>query len=290
MRVLGRHGISSLLRGITLVVVTAFFTTAVHAAAYQTEAGLIYETTDADSNVDITTIGAAGTYYFAPVNVKGPLAEAEFLAKASGVGAGLLSVDADIGSTSVDGNGYFVGMRYVVPGPDVVLGLIVDSLDASGGGVKLESSSTTFQIGKYVSDTALLQFSYLTGNQKISGLPKNDIRSIVFSGDWLTETNGKDLKLRLSFGQDSYDYNPGSDGTNTILGLDAVYYIDDTLGIGAGFATNSGDDSSTEGSTITFSVNKFLSNTMSVSFGYETFAADSGDDSTTLSLGISGRF
>lgn len=290
MQIISANKKSHFIRGTMLVAAAVLCIPTVQAAQYQTEAGILYEATDVDPNDDITIIGIAGTYYFAPIDVKGPLAEAEFLAKASGVGAGYLSADADIGNTNVDGNGYYLGIKYVVPGPDLVLGLIVDSIDLSGGGADLESSSTTFQIGKYVSDTALLGFSYMTGTQSITGQPDNDLGGIEFSGKMLTKMNGKAVSLNASFGQESYDYGSGNDGTNTILSIGGDYYVDDTLGIGAGYATNSGDDSSTEGSTLSFNITKFVTNTTSILFGYETFLADSADDSTTLTLGISARF
>lgn len=257
---------------------------------YQLEAGFMYITTDIDPNDDVTITAVGGEYYFAPVSPSGPLAEAAFMAKAGGVLLLLGDVDATISNTNADGDLQTFAVDYVLPENDILLGFETSSIDLSLVWAELETTSNSIRIGKYLDDNSAVAFDYANGNVSVNGNPDIDTSAISLSGKFLLDAGGNTANLEAAFSSEKED--DGQSTTNNVLTLSGDYYLDETFSLGLGFSNNSGDRASEEGREISLQLKKFLNETVSVDVEYTSFSANSnaGDDSSTLSLLISGRF
>jgi len=259
------------------------------ANTFQAEAGFQNDMTDIDSNNDFSVMSVGGTYYFKPVDVNGPQAEAPFLAKASGVNAHYGSVDATVASVGVDGSSYGVGVDYLLPMHDIKVGVDIQSYDISASGSSIKQSKTTLGVGKYLDDRKYVGFSYGTGKDSITGLPDNDLSDIAVNGKWLLEQAGKTINLEGSIARASEDDGTTS-GSNNIFRVGGDYYLDKSLSFGMGYTKNSGDNTSDEGSTIAVQAEKFVTEAMSVAMVYSKFSANSATDEKSISFTIGGRF
>jgi len=266
-----------------------FAVSGAQAATFQAEAGLQNDITDIDSNNDYSIMSVGGTYYLKPVQASGPQAEAAFLAKASGVKANIGTVDATIASVGVDGNAYGVGVDYMLPVHDIKVGLDLQKVDISASGSSIKQSTTTLGVGKYIDDRKFVAFNYGTGTNSVTGLPDADTTDISVDGKLLLNQAGKNINLEASIAQQSVDDGTTND-SNNILRVGGDYYWDDSLSVGMGYTTNSGDNISDEGSTIALHAEKFVTQAMSVEMTYAKFSADSATDETSISLTVGGRF
>lgn len=257
---------------------------------YQLEAGFMHTTTDIDPNSDMTVTAVGGKYYFAPVSPSGPLAEAAFMAKAGGVLLLLGDVEATIGNTDADGDTRNFAVDYVLPENDILLGFETSSADLSVSWAEFETTSNSIRIGKYLDDNSALAFDYASGSVSITGNPDIDTSAIGLSGKFLLDAGGNTANVEAAFSSEKED--DGQSTTNNVLTLSGDYYLDETFSLGLGFSNNSGDRASEEGREVSLQMKKFLNETVSVDVEYTSFSADSnaGDDSSTLSLLISGRF
>ena len=261
-----------------------FCVTGAQAGSFQTEAGFKNDMTDIDSNNDV-----GGTYYLQPVQSSGPQAEAAFLAKASGVKASVGTVDATIASVGVDGNAYGVGVDYLLPVHDIKLGVDLQSVDVSAAGSSIKTSMTTLGVGKYLDDRKYVGFNYGTGTNSVTGFPDTDATDISIGGKWLLNQAGKNINLEATVAQQNLDDGTTSD-TNNVISVGGDYYVDNSLSVGMGYQTNSGDDTTVEGSTIALHAEKFVTEALSVAMVYSKFSADSATDETAISLTVGGRF
>ena len=259
------------------------------AYAFQAEAGFQNDSTDIDSNNDLSVMSVGGTYYLKPVDVSGPQREAAFLAKASGVNAHYGTVDATVASTGLSGNAYGLGVDYLLPMHDIKVGVGIQSYDVSASGTTFKQSMTTLGVGKYLDDRKYVAFSYGTGTDSVTGFPDTDNTDINVNGKWLLEQNGKTINLEGSIARASSDDGITS-GSNNIIKVGGDYYWDNSLSVGMGYSTNSGDNTSDEGSTIDLQAEKYVTEAMSVAMVYSKFSADSASDETTISFTIGGRF
>lgn len=267
-----------------------FCVAGVQAASFQKEAGFTYDKTDYDPDGDLTIMTVGGTYYLAPVQASGPLAEAAFLAKASGVNAFIGTVDQTIVSTSLDGETYGIGVDYVLPANDIKLGLAMETYDVSASGTTIELTTTTLEFGKYLDDKKYVSLSYAMGTLSVTTIPDTDLTDISLAGKWLLDQGGNTINLEAFYSQEEADDGTVSE-TNSVIGISGDYYLDDSLSLGLGYMTNSGDDTTEEGSTVGLHAEKFLTDTFSVELTYSAFSSDSGvDDDTSVSLTIGGRF
>lgn len=259
------------------------------ANTFQAEAGFLNDMTDIDSNNDFSVMSVGGTYYFKPVDVNGPKAEAPFMAKASGVNAHYGSVDATVASVGVDGSSYGVGVDYLLPMHDIKVGVDIQSYDISASGSSIKQSKTTLGVGKYIDDRKYVSFSYGSGKDTVTGFPDNDLSDITVNGKWLLEQAGKTINLEGSIARASED-DGTTKGSNNIFSIGGDYYLDKSLSVGMGYTKNSGDNATDEGSTVALQAEKYFTETMSVAMVYSKFSADTATDEKSISLAIGGRF
>jgi len=251
--------------------------TPVIADEFQVEASLIYGQSETDASftsffgrvstsTDSDILGAGATVYFDKVDTSnGPLAEAAFIDKASGISGSWIDVE------DAEDDILGVGLRYVFEG-DVILEARYDDLGFS--------DEVGFGVGTYINDTTDIVFSYTTNNDADADTISLDLHSVVALEDGMS--------VAYSLGAAYIDANAldgfGIDG-------DITLYFSDQFGIGVNATYSDLDASEIRGFGI--SADYFITPSFRVSALYNT-SENSDDfieiDTDTMSLIASIRF
>jgi len=182
------------------------------AGSYQSEIGLAYRSTHSslsiDSNDKTSTRTVAGVFYLSPIDVEGPLAEAEFISKSSYVTAGLGRKKIDLFGEHFDGDTDLIGFEYRLTGTDILLGAnyINNRLYALGYG-DYNMQSTTLNIDKYLDDKTLIGLSYESGNHSITGFSDIDISEKAIRAKRLINA----INVEARYASYTYDFGTASD-------------------------------------------------------------------------------
>jgi len=206
-----------------IVAAGAIISTSAVADDYQAEIGLVYGTIDTEvdlgpfgsGSVDANTAMLFGEVYFDKVDTsKGPLAEASFLSKSSGLMASYTDIE------NVDDNSWGLGGRFVF-GEDYII-----EADYSSDG---DIDSYGIGFGKYLSDNTDVVVSY--GSSDDLDALNADMHSVVS----LSGTSSLAYSLGIA-------YLKASDESGYGLSGDLTYYFNNNFGIGASVARDSIDD------------------------------------------------
>lgn len=276
---------------VTILGVTAglFLSGFAQAQDYQWEVLFNSESLETDITkleIDSTTFFA--NYYFDRVSTtKGPLAEAAFLSRASSVGFGIIDVEISDPTFSVEGDGFIFEGIYYLPNADYFVGfetLRLDIDNASPG----EIEDDTLTAGFYLNDRSAVVL-YISSGSAFG----DDSSGIALAYKTLLKSGGKDINIEAGIASEESEPAFAPSQTNTIVSVSGDYYINNQLSIGAGFSSNGGDDTSLEGTTISFEVLYFF--TPAVAFDLEVgeFSTDdslAGEDDSTVSFTLIGRF
>lgn len=257
------------------------------AEPYQWEAGFFTSNQEDDTNFEVDTTIISITHYFNPVSTSnGPLAEAEFLGRASNAYFALVtSFDLSDPTGSVDGDGLILGGMYYVPETDFFIGL------------SLLRATIDFTPSEDVDDTIITVGAYLDKKSQISLEIASgetfgfDTSGISLGYKRLMNVGEKDLNVEFGVANVKIDSVPSE--TNTNVSLSGDIYFNRQFSIGAGFNSNSGDDLSQEGTTISFGARYFVTPAVSFELALDEFSVDdtaSGEDASTLSFEVLGRF
>lgn len=268
-----------------IVLLMVVFCTNSTAASYQTEAGFFRGETNIDPDNNITLTGIGGVYYFESIDVDGPLAESSFIAKASSINITFSKAEFGFGAQTLDGNGYGLSLRYLLPDSDFLLGGSYLNQNVSGSGLAVDISSVEFNIGAYIEDKTLVTVSYETRTFSIIGFPDTEVREIGVAVKKLIDN----ISMELDIIRDNSDDGSVKE-VNTSLGVSGDYYIDNTLSVGVGFENNSGDDVSSIGNTFSVGMTKFMNETVAFDLDYERFSASFGNDSNRFYFAMMARF
>lgn len=249
--------------------------------AYQFEAG-VNLVTGSGPNVDVDYSGyiLGGTAYFEDVAAEtGPLAEAAFLQKASGVSLAYGSIDVDGDNVDADIDLTAAELRYVFDN-DWLLEVAMDNEDADGD----EDDTLGFVAGKYLSDSSAIRGKYA---QLDSDDEDADILGIAYKN--VMDMEG-DAALALEVSLDLID---GDDNSDTELAASATWYLDKNLGVGTVVELLDGD--SGDGANLGFDVSYFVSDNLELELTYlsENFEPDGAgteQNNKTITLGVMGRF
>ncbi len=207
------------------VAASAVFASPVFANDYQAEIGVAYGQVDSEITVgpfgsfsdDATTTSLFGEVYFDTVDTsKGPLAEAPFLSKSSGLSLVYTTVE------DVDDDSWTLGGRFVTSS-DWIIEATYESM----------SDSNTWGIGagKYLTDSLDLVVSYNSNDDADLDVFAADLHSVVsLSGD---------ASIAYSLG---VGYLSASDENGYGLHGDLTYYFNNSFGIGASVSRDSIDD------------------------------------------------
>jgi len=217
---------------------------------YRWELGADYtrDTVDADvkssagnvsDNIDSDIGTVNGTFYLKPVDTsKGPLAEAAFLDHASSINLAYTDGEVDLNSLNneledKDGQKYAVNTRYVAEGPGWELsGVLVDLSYVRSEPGEAEIDTYGIGIGKYLTDTTTLVLNYQQLTVNNGG--DTDGYSLDLEHLW-PMSNGGGLKATASAGK--VVIKDADDVDSYALG--GTWYINKSLGFGAGYSNTS---------------------------------------------------
>jgi len=271
---------------------------------YNVSAQGMYSSTDHDDNTNFTQMGVGARYFLAPVNPnKGPLNEAEFLDRQSNLQGmlGTLSIDLDtgdpvVGIVSLDGDFVDIGFEFAdqtqpfTAGVEYVTGSATKTVLGVKGKITVDITAIT--LGYFLDSHSAVGFKYETTTTEIKA-------DGVSQGKYDADTLGVKYKNVMPLADSKYvNFEAGLDhisdndnNSNNELSARFDYYFDIKTGLFGGLALNSGDDPSTEGTTLGLGAHYFVSPTVKLLFQYENFMAkDSFYDDKTIDIEVEARF
>jgi hypothetical protein len=199
-----------------------------------------------EMSADQEGFGLTGTYYLKSVDTSaGPLAEAAFLDRASGVTLDYFTGELDGDNDDVDVDRYAVEGRYV----SKESGWLVDlgyRLDEIG-----DAEVDTYKIGAgwYVMQNTAVVVSYANSDSDITLRPVPTGASIDSESDtyaldvnhlWQLPKGALKIDAKLAL------VDPEAADTINIWGLDGTYYLTDKLGFGADYSASDSDETELE--------------------------------------------
>ena len=264
---------------------------------YNLAAQGMYNSTDYDDNTTLTIMAVGANYFLAPVNPnKGPLNEASFLDRQTNVlgQIGTLSVDFD--GVTLDGNLFDIGFEFAdqtqpfTVGFEYISGEATKTLSGVKGKITLDTTTVTLSYYLDAHSAIGFQFGNTTTEIKANG---------VSQGKFDADTIGVAYKNVMPIDGSRYlnvvaglDHSSDNDNNSNIeLSARGDYYLDINTGLFGGLAINSGDDPSSEGTTIRLGAHSFISPTVKLSFEYDSFMAkESNNDNNTIDIEVEARF
>ena len=225
-----------------------------------------WEADAAVSGIDVKALGLGGTYYLDSVDdTKGPLAEAAFIDQAS-----FVSVNYTDGKTDSNGDGlefkdYGIAGRYITSGDQWIFDLGYTRSEPENplnvGPDEFEIDTFSVGIGKYLTDTTTLVFSYQNKDADEGGdvdAYRGDLEHLLLA-DWGA------IKFAGAYGWVDVDNKLGDD--IDIYEIGATVYPWRWLGIGAGYRNTENDLQEVE--QYVASVEYFISEAVGVALEYQ---------------------
>ncbi len=179
-----------------------------------------------DYDVDTDTLALGGAFYFSPVSTaSGPLDEAEFLSKASGIALAYSKAEVDTeNEDSVDGDSKILGGHFVIPGPN----LIIEASYGQGGSDDVDVDYLSLGFGGYITDRITLVFDY--SKEEYDFGSKESIDRYTLTYRQLIQLGGE-MNLALEPFISKVDY---FDEDAAEVGIDVAFYLNRSLGFKAG--------------------------------------------------------
>lgn len=271
---------------------------------YQVEASAAYLSWEDDDDNEEKLYGLELAFHPEPVDVGGhPLAEAAFMERIGNVSVFVGRDELDFGS-GIEADGPTFGMQilYAQPGQPIVAQLYFIKARADfDAPVQADMSTDTYGlgIGTYISDGLRVTLNYESTETEAS------IWGSVFEKEhdrynidvkWVKElAKSSAINLMGEIAIDRFDTETPTetdDGSNTIFGVSADYYLNPYVSLGGGLEINTGDDEEYEGESIEARFRAFLHPQFSVGVEYEHFSADNEDveDDDTIVIVLAARF
>ena len=220
------------------------------ADSYNVQLNVGHERADLDNTAGSTkteAVARGATFYFSPVDTtKGPLAEAAFLDKASGIT--LVKTDSEVESVESD---VYSGRLSVV---DKDTGFLFAVSLENGEANNLDSDSLGLRIGQYIDDNSTVAVNYENASAAATG----DVDT--WSIDYSTFIGG-DIAYRID-AEVGYVVDNGS-----LFALGGTAYPSNDLGVGVSFHTV--DLNSGAVDTWTIDAEWFINEAVSVSAFYK---------------------
>lgn len=265
---------------------------------YRTEVSAEYLNMDVGSDMEVSSYGVSGEFFFEPVKTAGhPYAEAAFLERIGSVNAGVAMTDVEIAGVEGDGPMISAGVTYAKPGFPLSIQFQYTNadIDFDDVDVSMEIDAYELRVGNYFTNTLLAGIGYgydKTETESPLGSSEEKDKTYELFAKYIHELGqGTELALEGSVARETTD-DGGESLSNTDLAVAADYYFNRSLSVGAGIETNSGDNDADEGNTYTARVRYFITPQFSVAASYDKFAAgnDAGEDEKTLDLMVAARF
>jgi len=239
-----------------------------------------------------------------PVKIRNhPIMEAAFLERVSHAQIAIGYTDVTYGHPSIpdfDGTLYGGSFTYYSPSAPYAFNVLMLNTDLepeSPYSGKSEGDMFGFDVGYFLSKGHIIGLSYRQSKTDID-MPFLSVSNKITRDAYGLETKyvKKDadntaINLEGGFFILEYDDDTSSE-TNTLIDLEADYYLNPKTGLSFGIAFNNGDDKDNEGTILSLGFHAFLSNNISVGLDYESFDADdaTGEDEEELGFNVRGWF
>ena len=270
---------------------------------YQVETSAAYSSWEDDDNNKEKSYGLELTFHPEPIKVGGhPLAEAAFMERIGHISVFVGRDELDYGSDiEADGPLFGIQIEYAQPGQPIVAQLSFVKAKADFDAPVRADASTDiygFGIGTYISDGLRVTLNYTSTETELSMWrsvfekehSENELDRYNIDVKWVKElAKGSAINLLGEIAIVRFDTETPTetdDGSNTIFGISADYYLNPYVSLGGGLEINTGDDEVYEGETIEARFRAFLHPQFSVGVEYEHFSADNEDVEDDDSIGI----
>lgn len=263
---------------------------------YQYEVLGSYANENSDAGFDSNGYIAGIQAFLNPV-IEGdyPYAESSFVARQPFVAAAIGRVNANVFSDEISGNLYMVGAAYASKNFPVFAEIQYIRSDQSGeinrADVDFTTVSKNASLGVYFDDKTAAKFSYGKQNYEV-----NSANSSEDGDENQYEIAFKKLISTPSASfvnvEASASYEKDNDSIeNKNIGFLADYYPNKTLGLGAGFILNKGDDKSDEGKYLVLKTRKYVASNLAFGLLFSKFFADDSEsDNQNIQIDAVFRF
>ena len=285
------------LKIITVLVGTLVIANAYAQETYNIQAGLQNETSSDDNNNDKTSSIISGTYYFKNIVINNtqPFMELDFLQQASNVtvGSGNETLESSGFSKStiiplqLGGTFYIENFIFGVNNQTWRKTFSLKSNTALN--YELESSSTGFNVGYFVTPTTAISFV----NSKLKTKYKRSSISLPDLNDSTNTTNSVNSHTVMSFGGPRFlvvDLSYGQikstqtkSETNREYSAKFRYYPEAKSFFEGGYTSNSGDKASDKGKTMLFGAGYSFTPRFIVLLSTEKFSGDVSAEKSSIS-------
>lgn len=289
--------------------------------SYRAEAELGYSTTDGD-DYDSKIVDLGFAYYLSPVSISNtPYAEAPFLERAGAITVAYGKVDFESDFADGDGPAYGFDFRYAEKNMPFYIEVIYFKTDQDFDGKEIYKSANIkadtrgVGLGYFLSDDSAISLHYSQGDttsefydpvpdlifvapERQTNKSNTDNYSLEFKKVILLEQN-RAFNLDIGLLRSSYDdeYNDSDrnhsaeSGDNDEISLAVDYYSNAATSFGVGFSTNSGDEESVEGDTLSLRAKYYVTPKFFFEGVFADFSAKQDDnDSQTISFAVGARF
>lgn len=263
---------------------------------YQSELFFSFGKEDIENRGDFSGLDLGYQYNFTAVKTKNyPLREAAFLERASQLTFTYGNVQEDGSNVNLDLDSITVSLQYMINDSPFSVTAIYRKSDFSFENISGSGDDKLFGIGfgYYILKDAQLLFLLTDSEASFSSKVETDSISLgVKKVSMLGQGASISLSGFILNNETSFESVFAADETDTILRINAVYYINRNTGFGIELLNKSSDDSSEEGKEIGFLVDSFITNRISVGFELSKFSASnsSGVDGDSMELLVTGRF
>jgi len=232
---------------------------------FQIEAALLYYSTETGTPMETSGIGLGGMYFFKSVHPgTAPLSEAFFLARVSALSVVVAALDGGAASSpsgplEIDGTAY--GVTGYCADKSFPLALEVsyttDESDTTGaaGTLGIEMSFLDVQVSYFPRDNLELGLTYRNIDQQVTpaggGPPiETDGSAFGFAGKWVHGfANGTAVNVEAEYTSKTEEEAGSPAKDVTAMELSSVFYVNQLLGFGVGYGSESGDVAADDSTT-----------------------------------------
>ena len=253
---------TAIVAGITLAL------SATAQADYQWELGAGYARGDIDlglnDDIDADVYAVSGSYFLQSVDTsKGPLSEAAFLDRASGINLNYTNTELSSDYDDADSQGYGAAGRFVAKES----GWLVDLAYLRSEPEDFEIDTYSIGAGKYIFENTAVILSYAETDVEDGG--DTDGYNVAVEQLWLLSQGG--IKVDASYGFVNVDDADDID----VYSLGGTYYINSNLGLGASYSNL--DSSGDELEQWSLGAEWFINEQVAVSLAYSESEVDDTD-------------
>lgn len=270
-----------ILIGVVFFLVVSF---PAYTSSFQNEISLMGAKDETSSSIETNVFGVAGAHYLSPVDASNiPINEAQFINKASAIGAFYGHVKYKDSGNTYDGNMYLLGGEIVTP-QDFDISIQYSKLDVSDS-VSITSDNTKIELGQYYGYTHAVALVYGFGSTDLPGGSIDNKEVGIVARGFL-----RMVKYEISYMKSTDDDGIDEIDTNTVAGgID--YYIDNTFSVNVGFERADENISGGETlNTLMFGVSKYFTRNIYIDALYEDHSSNIGKDTSGVTISVGGKY